>query len=234
MIMIRPPTILTTLPCAVARIAKPSTPSEVTRLAEGGARPTHIGPTTVTVLPRLLPEGQNAFGFRVETTITSASPTGKQRRKVLYLDDYGFVAGRAEVSLNDIRASRPPPTALERHLLTLLYSRAQVHKPNRANFARATSAPSALPARLRRADAAATPPPAKESAGWIVYDSCMADLEETPDGTNSRAAGSLRETLAPWVVALVASGAFVLFVEFNKTKPDHHTIGAKIGAGVLI
>jgi hypothetical protein len=35
-------------------------------------------------------------------------------------------------------------------------------------------------------------------------------------------------------VALVASGAFVLFVELNKTKPDHHTIGAKIGAGVLI
>jgi len=30
MIMITPPTILTTLPCAVARIVKPSTPSEVT------------------------------------------------------------------------------------------------------------------------------------------------------------------------------------------------------------
>ncbi|MGA9314070.1 MAG: hypothetical protein WBV77_05500 [Solirubrobacteraceae bacterium] len=62
----------------------------------------------------------------------------------------------------------------------------------------------------------------------------MADLEKTPDGPNSRAAGGLRETLAPWVVALVASGAFVLFVELNKTKPDHHTIGVKIGAGVLI
>jgi len=46
--------------------------------------------------------------------------------------------------------------------------------------------------------------------------------------------GSLRETLAPWVVALVASGALVLFVELSKTKPDHHTIGVKIGAGVLI
>ena len=23
-------------------------------------------------------------------------------------------------------------------------------------------------------------------------------------------------------------------LEFNKTKPDHHTIGVKIGAGVLI
>ena len=102
---------------------------DLPQLAEGRARPTHIGPTTVTVLPHLLPEGQNAFGFRVETTITGTSPTGKQRREVLYLDDYGFVAGPAEVSLNDIRASRPPPTALERHLLTLLYSRAQVHKP---------------------------------------------------------------------------------------------------------
>jgi hypothetical protein len=30
MIMITPPTILTTLPCAVARIAKPSKASEVT------------------------------------------------------------------------------------------------------------------------------------------------------------------------------------------------------------
>jgi hypothetical protein len=102
---------------------------DLPQLAEGGARPTHIGPTTVTVLPHLLPKGQNAFGFRIKTTITGASPTGRQRREILYLDDYGFVAGGAEVSLNDIRASRPPPTALERHLLTLLYSRAQVHKP---------------------------------------------------------------------------------------------------------
>ena len=102
---------------------------DLPQLAQGGARPTHIGPTTVTVLPRLLPEGQNAFGFRIKTTITGSSLTSKQRREVLYVDDYGFVAGRAEVSLNDIRASRPPPTALERHLLTLLYSRAQVHKP---------------------------------------------------------------------------------------------------------
>ena len=31
MTMIAPPKVLTTLPCAVARIAKPSTPSEVTR-----------------------------------------------------------------------------------------------------------------------------------------------------------------------------------------------------------
>jgi hypothetical protein len=61
----------------------------------------------------------------------------------------------------------------------------------------------------------------------------MADLEETPDGTHSRAAGSLRETVAPWVVALLASGALVLFVELNPTKPDHHTIGVKIGAGVV-
>src|ERR1035441_2200860 len=35
--------------------------------------------------------------------------------------------------------------------------------------------------------------------------------------------GSLRETVAPWVVALLASGALVLFVELNPTKPDHHT-----------
>ena len=45
--------------------------------------------------------------------------------------------------------------------------------------------------------------------------------------------GSLRETVAPWVVALLASGALVLFVELNPTKPDHHTIGVKIGAGVV-
>ena len=102
---------------------------DLPQLAPGAARSTHIGPTTVTVLPRLLPKGQNAFGFRIETTITGASPTEKQNREVVYLDDYGFVAGGAELSLNDVRASQPPPTALERHLLTLLYSRAQVHKP---------------------------------------------------------------------------------------------------------
>jgi hypothetical protein len=30
----------------------------------------------------------------------------------------------------------------------------------------------------------------------------MADIEKTSGATNRRAAGSLRETLAPWVVAL--------------------------------
>ena len=78
------------------------------------------------------------------------------------------------------------------------------------------------------------PAPDQEWVGWIGYDSCMADLGEAPDGTNNGAAGSLRETVAPWVVALVASGAFILFVELNKTKPDDHTIGVKIGAGVVI
>src|ERR1035441_344922 len=102
---------------------------DLPQLAEGaGTAHAHIGPTTVSVLPRLLPDGQNAFGFRIKTTITGASAIGKQMREVLYIDDYGFVAGRAEVSLNDIRASRPPPTALERHLLTVLYSRAKAHK----------------------------------------------------------------------------------------------------------
>jgi hypothetical protein len=102
---------------------------DLPQLAEGAGTPhAHIGPTTVTVLPRLLPEGQKAFGFRIETTITGTSATGKQMREVLYIDDYGFVAGRAEVSLNDIRTSRPAPTALERHLLTVLYSRAKAHK----------------------------------------------------------------------------------------------------------
>lgn len=73
------------------------------------------------------------------------------------------------------------------------------------------------------------PAPDQEWVGWIGNDSCMADLEEASDGTNNGAASSLRETVAPWIVALVASGSFVLFVEFKKTKPDHHTIGVKIG-----
>jgi hypothetical protein len=102
---------------------------DLPQLAEGaGTAHAHIGPTTVSVLQRVLPEGQNAFGFRIKTTITGASAIGQQMREVLYIDDYGFVAGRAEVSLNDIRTSRPPPTELERHLLTVLYSRAKAHK----------------------------------------------------------------------------------------------------------
>jgi hypothetical protein len=55
-----------------------------------------------------------------------------------------------------------------------------------------------------------------------------------PDATNSRAENSFREMVAPWIVALVAIGAFVLVVQFNKPKPSHHPIGAKIEAGVLI
>ena len=60
----------------------------------------------------------------------------------------------------------------------------------------------------------------QEWVGCTGYDSCMADLEETPDGTSSRAAGSLRETVAPRVVVLVASGAFVLFVHgYERREP---------------
>jgi hypothetical protein len=47
-------------------------------------------------------------------------------------------------------------------------------------------------------------------------------------------ATAARETLAPWVVAFIASGVLILLIELNKTRPDHHTIGVKIGAGVLI
>ncbi len=113
---------------------------DLPQLAEGaGTAHAHIGPTTVSVLPRLLFGGQNAFGFRIKTTITGTSATGKQMREVLYLDDYGFVAGGAEVSLNDIRASdlrRPRSSDI---CLPSSTAALRCASPSRANLAWATA-----------------------------------------------------------------------------------------------
>jgi ABC-type Fe3+-siderophore transport system permease subunit len=43
-----------------------------------------------------------------------------------------------------------------------------------------------------------------------------------------------RHTIVPWFAALFLSGALVLLVELDKRKPDHHSLGVKIIAGIII
>ena len=38
----------------------------------------------------------------------------------------------------------------------------------------------------------------------------------------------------PWFVTLFLSGALVLFVELDKRKPDHHSLGVKIVTVIVI
>jgi hypothetical protein len=82
---------------------------------------------TVTSLPNLLSTGQESFGVRVTMTLI-ATVRGKQIRLPLYLDLFDVLAGPAEVNMSAGASPHPAPTATERRLLSLLYSRAETHK----------------------------------------------------------------------------------------------------------
>lgn len=84
--------------------------------------------TTVTSLPNLLPTGQESFGVRVTATLIG-TVRGKQVRLPVYLDVFAILAGPAEVNMSATAGRHVPSTATERRLLSLLYSRAEAHKP---------------------------------------------------------------------------------------------------------
>jgi hypothetical protein len=64
---------------------------------------------------------------RVSTTLI-AIVRGKQVRLPIYLDFFDLLAGPAEVNMSARSVAHPPPKAIERRLLSLLYARAETHK----------------------------------------------------------------------------------------------------------
>lgn len=99
-------------------------PQDLHGAATGTAR---VGPVTSASLPSLLSTGQQSFGIRVSTSITTGVG-GKQVSRPLYVDVFSLLAGPAEVELGVTALSHPASTATEHRLLSLLYSRAQAHK----------------------------------------------------------------------------------------------------------
>jgi hypothetical protein len=99
-------------------------PQALERTATSSA---HFGPATVSVLENLLPAGQESFGVRVSTSISTIAGA-KQVKLPVYFDMFALLAGPAEVQLSAFGISHPPSTATERRLLSVLYSRAQAHK----------------------------------------------------------------------------------------------------------
>jgi hypothetical protein len=80
-----------------------------------------LGRTTVSSLRHTLPR---SFGIRVVVpfTFTVNELTVHTR---LYIDGFGFIVGRAGVSLFSIRFTRPPVVATEQRLESVLYGRAK-------------------------------------------------------------------------------------------------------------
>jgi hypothetical protein len=78
-----------------------------------------LGPVSVVALRPLL--GPRAYGLRLSGAESSAH--GRVIR--FYADSRGFVVGRALIVLTAFSAPRPYSPVVERHLLSLLYSRAK-------------------------------------------------------------------------------------------------------------
>jgi hypothetical protein len=71
--------------------------------------------------------GIEAYGLHVSGTV-AALLGGTRTRPAFYDDTFSFVVGRAEIVLRVESTPRPIRPALERKLLSLLYSRARAHK----------------------------------------------------------------------------------------------------------
>jgi hypothetical protein len=61
-------------------------------------------------------------------TLGLLGDNGKEDRPPFYEDTLGFIVGPAEIVLHTFGSPRPFPAATERHLLSLLYSRAKAHQ----------------------------------------------------------------------------------------------------------
>lgn len=91
-------------------------------------QPARYGQISVSSLPNLLPGAQGSFGLRLRTTLTTRELGGRPAKVPIYLDEYGFISGPAEINLTATGFSTPVPVKTEQRLLTLLYSRTQAHK----------------------------------------------------------------------------------------------------------
>ncbi len=76
----------------------------------------------------LSPTIPRAFGLRIATP-SPIPARGTAGRSTYYTDLFGFVVGRALVTLTANGDPRPFPAATEHRVLMLLYSRAKAHEP---------------------------------------------------------------------------------------------------------
>jgi hypothetical protein len=100
---------------------------------------------SIAWLPPPLPGAKDSYAARISLTITgelgpshtpserssaaleSSSPNPPRVQIPLYVDGFGFLAGRAEVTLTATGVQRPASSAIEHRLLSVLYSRAKAH-----------------------------------------------------------------------------------------------------------
>jgi hypothetical protein len=83
----------------------------------GGPLPLRIG----------VPAAHPALGARTISAVPRRAVRGEPQTR-FYSDTFVFAVGPAEIALIVSSVQKPPPTAFERHLVSLLYSRAEAHK----------------------------------------------------------------------------------------------------------
>jgi hypothetical protein len=83
-----------------------------------------FGRPGISVFHPMLP---HSVGFRIVISVTYTVLGVLRIPERIYLDSVGFVVGPAQVSLTSISLSHPLPT--ERHLMSVLYSRASAPTP---------------------------------------------------------------------------------------------------------
>jgi hypothetical protein len=110
-----------------ARNASPAFRACYERFLRKQSRRSPAGPYVISVsaLPSPLPGVSGSFAYRV---MKRASHPAADRIPI-YVDFFGFTAGRVEVALTGLRVSQPFPAATERRLLSLLLSRAKANEP---------------------------------------------------------------------------------------------------------
>jgi hypothetical protein len=97
------------------------------QFAEASKGRVRYGRVTVSRLPTPLPGVRGSFGIEIATTVISAGGVPQPPIPV-YVDQFGFVSGPAEISLTATGAPQPVPTEVAERLTSLLYSRAIAHK----------------------------------------------------------------------------------------------------------
>ena len=92
--------------------------------ASGSGR-VHYGRVKVSRQPTPLPGVKGSFGLRIATSII---PAGARAPIPFYIDEFGFVSGRVEVSLMAVGAPQAVPAEAADRLVLLLYTRAAEHR----------------------------------------------------------------------------------------------------------
>jgi hypothetical protein len=94
-------------------------------LAERNVRLRRVA-TSLSPIPSPLVAVPGSYGLRL--SLSAPARAGRPARH-LYVDQFGFVLGRAEICLTAMGTPQPVPSALERRLLGVLYNHAQGHRP---------------------------------------------------------------------------------------------------------